>query len=263
MTNTDFVARVQEIAARNPTYRTGGDGSDGTCDCIGLVMGALGREYPMHSSNYFARFEMAELRPLRDGDDLSPGELVYKTRSENNPRYDLHERYKKGGRYFASTLLDYYHVGVVTRVYPMEITHCTSTGSINGIARDTTLDGWTYAGEVDGLDYDEETEGEASMSTVMQVYAENGKPVNLRQRPDVNSPKVGEVSVGTEIEVVEQAAGWATIWLDGARYYMMDKFLVPVSDEPDDAQSADGQTVAVTLLLSAAQALYEALKGVM
>lgn len=261
MTNTEFVERVQEIAARNPTYRTGGDGSDGTCDCIGLVMGALGRKYPMHSSNYFARFEMAELRPLGDGDDLYPGELVFKARNENNPRYDLHARYKQGGRYFASTLLDYYHVGVVTGIWPLEITHCTSTQNVNGIARDTTIDGWTHAGVVAGLDYDEETEDEASMT--MQVYAENGKPVNLRQRPDVNSPKVGEVAVGMEVEVVEQAAGWATIRYDGKRCYMMDKFLVPVSDTPVDEQSTDGQTVSITLPLSAAQALYEALKGVM
>lgn len=262
MTNTDFVARVQEIAARNPTYRTGGDGSDGTCDCIGLVMGALGRKYPMHSTNYFARYEVY-MDTLAADDELDPGALVFKSRSATNPRYDLNDRYKQGGRYFTGDLLDYYHVGVVTRVYPLEITHCTSTGSINGIARDNTLDGWTHAGTVAGLDYDEETEDEASMSTLMEVYAENGKPVNLRQRPDVNSPKVGEVSVGTEVEVVEQAAGWATIRLYGARYYMMDKFLVPVGDEPDDVQSTDGQTVAVTLPLSAAQALYEALKGVM
>lgn len=261
MTNTEFVERVKAIADTDPTYRKGGDGSDGTCDCIGLVMGALGREYPMHSTNYFSRYELEELREITDGSDLYLGDLVFKARHESNPRYDLNARYKAGGRYHTGDLLDYYHVGVVTGIWPLEITHCTSTQNVNGIARDTTIDGWTHAGVVAGLDYDEETEDEASMT--MQVYAENGKPVNLRQRPDVNSPKVGEVAVGMEVEVVEQAAGWATIRYDGKRCYMMDKFLVPVSDTPVDEQSTDGQTVSITLPLSAAQALYEALKGVM
>lgn len=260
MTNIEFVDRVKAIAATNPTYRTGGDGSDGTCDCIGLVMGAMGKKYPMHSTNYFARFELAELRPLRDGSDLYPGELVFKARNENNPQYDLHARYKKGGRYFASTLLDYYHVGVVTGIWPLEITHCTSTGDINGIARDTSIDGWTHAGEVSGLDYEEETEDKTIMSVQMKVYAENGKPVNLRQRPSTASPKTGEISVGSVVNVTEQADGWATIRLDGTNHYMMSKFLSPVDTADAEPQETTGRTVTITLPESTAQALMEALK---
>ena len=36
-----FLAALQQMADARPTYRTGGSGKDGTCDCIGLIIGAL------------------------------------------------------------------------------------------------------------------------------------------------------------------------------------------------------------------------------
>lgn len=75
MTNTEFVKRVLEISATNPTYRTGGDGRDGTCDCIGLVMGALGGKFDMHSTNYFARYKLAnEPNQMTDEEELELGD---------------------------------------------------------------------------------------------------------------------------------------------------------------------------------------------
>lgn len=38
-----FLEKVQEITASKPTYKLGHDGSDGTCDCIGLIIGAIRR----------------------------------------------------------------------------------------------------------------------------------------------------------------------------------------------------------------------------
>lgn len=38
-----FLSEVAKIKSEAPTYREGGDGSDGTCDCIGLVIGAIRR----------------------------------------------------------------------------------------------------------------------------------------------------------------------------------------------------------------------------
>ena len=56
MTTQAFLNAVCAIADAAPSYREGGTGADGTCDCIGLVMGAmyaLGRaKYDLHSSNY-------------------------------------------------------------------------------------------------------------------------------------------------------------------------------------------------------------------
>lgn len=257
MTNKEFVNRVLEIAATNPTYRTGGDGSDGTCDCIGLVMGALGGEFPMHSTNWFARYRMENGVESREpDDDLYLGDLVYKARNPGNPRYDLHERYRDGGRYFTGDLTDYYHVGVVTQEYPLRITHCTSGNGANGIVTDTSADGWTHFGMIGGLVYeDDEACAEEETSPEIReamVIAENGFTVNMRQRPDKAAPILLAVPIGETVTVEEEAQGWAAISYQGKRGYMMTKFLDFTEEE----------SVIITISKSAAAALKAALANI-
>lgn len=250
-----FLENVQKIAGSNPTYREGGSGKDGTCDCIGLIMGAIGKKYDMHSTNYFARFQMRTLDNLLDESQLHEGAIVYKSKRDTS---QLNARYQPGGRYYNNDMLDYYHVGVVTKIDPLEITHCTSTNSINGIAYDDSIRAWSRFGDL--LDV-ELTEEEPMNTTVMEVYAENGKPVNVRMRPDVDSPKRSEIAVGELVNVLEQADGWAKISNLAGNGYMMSKFLRAPDEggEPDNGET-EGQMVTVTMPVSAAQALYEALK---
>ena len=267
MKNTEFVERVQAIAATSPTYRTGGDGSDGTCDCIGLIMGAIGKEYPMHSTNYFARFEMAELAPIRKNTEIELGNLVYKERDDGSPGYDLHERYKQGGRYFSSTLLDYYHVGVVTSVDPFVITHCTQTDGVDGIDYDTSLNGWTYYGEAADVEYDEtfepeELHKETALFDLSVVYSENGKPVKLRSTPSTKLPYIAEVPNGAQVEVLERAGEWCTIRWNGQRGYMMSQFLRVIGTAEPEPEPPQAE-VTITLSASAAYELYKALIGVL
>ena len=237
MTNTKFVERVKAIADTNPTYRTGGDGSDGTCDCIGLIMGALGREFPMHSTNYFARYELAdEPDNITEYYDPELGDLVFKARDEKNPKYDLHERYKPGGRYFVGDLLDYYHVGVVTGTDPLVITHCTESAQANGIAKDYTLEGWTRFGVVDDMEYEGQWDEPAPVHDLAIVYSEDGNPVRMRKAPTTASETIVKVPRGAQVEVVESAADWSTIVYNGQRGYMMSEFLrvvgmVPAEDD--------------------------------
>lgn len=231
MTGKEFADGVAVIAGTYPTYRTGGIGRDGTCDCIGLVMGAmyaLGHsEYPVHSSNYFVRREVYNLQRVDAmEDDLQPGMLLFKARSDGNTSYDLHMRYRQGGRYFTGDLLDYYHVGVVTGVNPLEITHCTSTGQTDGIARDRTLDSWTHACMVRGVDYREEADGaaEEAVETAI-VTAQSGSTVNLRKYPDKASAKLAKVPVGEAVYVYEEADGWSKVKWNGVAGYMMSRYL--------------------------------------
>ena len=213
---------------------------DGTCDCIGLVMGAmyaLGHsEYPMHSSNYFARCEVDNLQRVDAmEDELQPGMLLFKARSDGNPSYDLHERYKPGGRYYKNgDLLDYYHVGVVTSTEPLVITHCTETGLINGIARDYTLDGWTHVGTVDDMEYEDQWgDAPAPVHDIAIVYSEDGNPVRMRKAPTTDSETLIKVPKGAQVEGVETADGWSTILWNGKRGYMMSEFLRVIGMVPD------------------------------
>lgn len=267
MTTKEFCTEVSRIAGTSPTYRTGGTGRDGTCDCIGLVMGAmyaLGHsEYPMHSSNYFARCEVDNLHRVDAmEDELQPGMLLFKARSDGNPRYDLHMRYRQGGRYFTGDLLDYYHVGVVTAVNPLEITHCTSTSQTDGISRDRTLDSWTHAGMVRGVDYREDDGGaeEEAVETAI-VTAQSGSTVNLRVRPGEKASLVMRVPIGRRVTVLERASGWAHVQVDGTTGYMMEAFLA--SGDDSDAAAKDADMVTLQLPREAAMALYEAFTKVL
>ena len=122
-----FLDQVDVISAMQPDYRHGGSGDDGTCDCIGLVIGAIrrgGGAWPgMHGSNYAARNEMISLTEINEARDLSVGELVFKHYRPGERGYDLPERYRGGLDWN-----DYYHVGVVISVAPLKIRHMSSPG---------------------------------------------------------------------------------------------------------------------------------------
>lgn len=259
----DFLEGVRRIAASNPTYRTGGDGSDGTCDCIGLIMGAMGGKFDMHSTNWFARYQTFGMDPIHH-DTYEPeiGDILYKARNPSNPKYDLHERYVTG-RYATGDLLDYYHVGVVTNVAPLEITHCTSTGSVNGIAYDSTAESWTHVGILANVDYDEPAmvEEAATANKVAVVYSENRKPVKLRPIPSTDKPYIAEVPFGAQVEIIEKADGWAKVIWGSKRGYMMTDFLGVIGKVPADEPAKN--KVTITLSASAALELQKALSGVL
>lgn len=239
---SEFLEKVEEIAAENPTYRNGGSGTDGTCDCIGLIMGAMQRcghgKYPLHGSNYFARNETVEPEHVKA---WAKGMIVYKAREPQDSGYDLPERYQEGGAYYNGDLLDYYHVGVVTGVFPLEITHCTSSGGVNGIRRDITekeYRAWKWGGFVNGVDYGWTEEDEpVSVETKGIVKSPDGKPVKLRKDPSTKNPYIGKVPVGDEVTVHESTGDWATVTWNGKRGYMMTRFIEmeePV--EPDEPE---------------------------
>ena len=242
-TSKELAREVEALALTVTGYETGKSGQNGLCDCIGLVMGAmtnLGRgSYPMHSTNYFARYQMDSLRILSDAELLSAGQLVYKA---NNDQSDLNDRYKQGGRYYTGDLLNYYHVGVVTDVNPLEITHCTSIGGISGIKRDSTIKGWTHVGEVRGVDYARSTGTqieEAKNMAQAVVSASNGKPVRMRKMPGTDAPTLAKLDVGTVVDVVEQAGEWSTIIApNGTRGYMMSSFLA-LAEAPSESAPAE------------------------
>lgn len=143
-----FLAAVDAIAREAPVYRLGGKGADGTCDCIGLIIGAVNRcgvKWPgIHGSNWAARNAMTGLHPVTGADSLAIGNLVYKAKTPGQSGYRLPERYAS-----CADRNDYYHVGVVRSVSPLRILHCTSPG---GVKADTRLGRWAYAGALRLLD---------------------------------------------------------------------------------------------------------------
>lgn len=225
-----FLKNIKKIQASNPIYQTGGTGQDGTCDCIGLIMGAMymagHKRYDMHSTNYFSRYQMQTLDNINNGYEI--GSIVYKRREDNGT---LNDRYKPGGRYFTGDLCDYYHAGVVTSVNPLIITHCTSTANTSGIIEDTKIGNWSVAGRLKDIDYtnfveEEEKEEETMTTKTAIVTSTDGNPVKLRADPSTKNRYIAKIPIGTKVEVIESAQGWAHIKVNGKIGYMMEEFLI-------------------------------------
>lgn len=224
ITFTQFLTGIQKNEARITHYQSGGDGSGGGCDCIGLLIGAIrlagGKWTGTHGSNYAARYAMRTLARITEP---FLGEIVYKAKEPGEKGYDLPAKYKTSG-----DLLDYYHVGVVTSINPLKITHCTSVAG--GIKVDTTLGQWEYGGELKMVDY-----GGDAMDVMYQamVTAVSGRTVNLRANPSEKAKVLKSVPVGAEVDVLDDTdPNWTKIAYNGMTGYMMSKFLT-VPEEID------------------------------
>lgn len=256
ITRERFLEKVEEIAQSNPSYKEGRDGSDGACDCIGLVIGAIRRAggswTGTHGSNYAARYEMRELLPVMDAGELCLGDVVYKARTPGQAGYALPERYKND-----PDQRDYYHVGVVTATSPLEITHCTGPG----IVRDTKLGKWTYRGRLEKVAYDS-AEGMETMAQTAKVTATSGSTVKMRSKPSTSDGLYWEVPVGAEVQVAEISGGWAKVRYGDRTGYMMTEFLDMGGQEMTEAggtaEAAPGGEL-ITVQRAALQAVYEAL----
>lgn len=217
ITLNDFLSGIQRNEARITHYQSGGDGSGGGCDCIGLIIGAIrlagGKWSGTHGSNWAARNAMRTLNRITEP---FLGEVVYKAKEPGEKGYDLPAKYKTSG-----DLKDYYHVGVVTGIDPLCITHCTSVAG--GIKRDSALGQWAYGGELKYVDY-----GGEDMDVMYQaiVTAVSGRTVNLRANPSRNARVLQAVPVGAEVDVLQETDDtWSWVFWNGEQGYMMRTFL--------------------------------------
>lgn len=216
-----FLSAVDAIQAERPTYRLGGKAADGTCDCIGLIIGALNRcgvKWPgIHGSNWAARNAMAWLLPVSDASDLAVGDIVYKARRPGETGYSLPERYAAD-----PDRADYYHVGVVRSVSPLRIVHCTSPG---GVVTDAKLGKWAYRGGlslIDRSDYSPEDTPEAVCAGTATVTASSGSTVNIRSGSSKSGKVLMKVPVGSEVTVLEVNGSWAMVEVPMTGYIMTD-----------------------------------------
>ena len=247
-----FLAGIRENAARIHEYELGHDGSDGESDCIGLIIGAVelaGGKWPgVHGSNWAARNAMADLGHIEHEWRYYPGMIVYKAKEPGENGYSLPDRYKD-----SSDLRDYYHVGVVTGIDPLEITHCTSVSG--GIKVDDKQGTWAWGGKLKYVDYSEDMEDEPVESYRAIVTANNGRTVNLRAQPDKKSTIIGRVPIGDSVQVTEDLDEWSKVSWNGKTGYMMTGFLAKA--DPGEEPEADEVTVPRDLLETWADVLEE------
>lgn len=245
MTKEEFLSRVDQIANEKPKYMVGRDGSDGYCDCIGLLKGAVRRCGETWEggvgSNYCARFGTIGLKAIVSDAELHPGDIVYKHRTADDPKYDLPARYRHGGQDDTGDYNDYCHIGVVTAVHPLRITHMTEPTS----KVDTRLGKWSHFGRLYCFADDQE-KGKDPMEKVKVGGGNTEKPINMRATMNSSSRLIAEIPQGAEVMLVSWGPTWSEIQYNGKGGYVRTEYI---------KREGDGEKVMITLSAESVRAL--------
>lgn len=244
-----FLSYLLWIETLKPRYRHGRIGADGYCDCIGLGIGALERAglhwRGVHGSNWAARNAVEGLERIGDG-NLEVGDWVFKAdpTGKNLPdRYDGDPDQN-----------DYYHVGYVLSVEPLDIIHCTKSRGVDGVTHDHRIGRWAYRGwskyipaeqrgfvpavasgsadedlpaqSADAITGGELTAAEGAEWLPATVTAERGSTVKIRAKPSSRCRLYWLVPVGAELLTLnDRPDGWTPVRYKDKKGYMMSKFL--------------------------------------
>ena len=223
---------ILHVADGVRSYRSGGSGSDGTCDCIGLIIGGLkrcGYKWPgIHGSNWSIR--NAVENKSTDG-NLREGMLVFKYRSRGDTGYALPDRYASD-----PDQRDYYHVGYVLSADPLDIIHCTTPGPI---VHDHKIGKWRVHADLKVVDYsDSQKTTEVMIHMTAIVHSDNGKGANLRKSMDTHSTLLERIPEGSEVELLGSKDGWANVTYRKMTGYVKTEFLA--IEDASETQPIDG-----------------------
>ena len=227
-----FIEKVHEIAAEKPTYLLGQDGRNGTCDCVGLAIGAYrragGNYKGGHGSNWSARNEM---QTMGSAFKMEVGAVVYKAYLPGQKGWNLPQAYANH-----PDQNDYYHVGVVISVTPLQIMHCTKSATVDGITIDTKIGVWRYGGRWDGISYDNIIEEDPIVAEPIGkavVVAKTGTTVRMREQANGTSTVIAHVPLGTIVDVMESTGDWQKIRNGSVVGWMMTAFLKGADAPPE------------------------------
>lgn len=207
-------------------------------DCSGAFVAAY-RQHGLtlyHGSNHIARMAVARLLPVSEG---GPGMAAFRLRRPREAGYDLPAAYRPGGPNYNGDENDYYHIGLV------DADGCTvlnAQNPKNGFGA-SPLSGWDAAAQLLDVAYDKEEFPVTEKK--MAVFAQNGKPVNLRSSPGKDAPILAQVPVGTLVTMLSQDGEWACVRYGARQGYMMAEFL----REPEENDPLRGQIDDIRRLL--------------
>ena len=203
---------------------------------------------------------MATFGCIEKAGEMFLGEIVYKAREPGEANYALPDRYKD-----SDDLRDYYHVGVVTGIAPLEIIHCTSVEG--GIAYDGAMGAWRWGGQLKYVDYDE---GGGQMEPIYQakVHAEgNDYPVKMRAQPNTSAEVLAKIQQGTIVDVMgivgSDEGDWSFILYGDQTGYMMNKFLLPVNEDETEAETVTVHRETLEEWEAVMEEMAEAIRGML
>ena len=220
-------------------YESPGTNDKNGIDCSGMFVKMYRDQGAKiyHGSNTIFREYCSETGEIHSAKDLQVGMAVFKCK----PWTDA----DKGNRWYGTSPGNLSHIGFVTSVNPLEITHCTSP-----VAKtDSTIGKWAFWGKLKDVDYSGTPSPEPSpdpepITVTKMVFAENGKPVNLRYGPSLDKKIMDEIPVGETVTLSQIKGSWSKVSWRKKTGWMMNAFLVdpdtPVPDpDPEPAPDPD------------------------
>ena len=216
-------------------YATPGSNDSRGIDCSGAFVYAYRQfgESIYHGSNRIIRVFCHDVRRVASVDELKVGMAIFKAREDLSR---LKAEYKPGGRYYDAALpCDYYHMGLVTSVRPLEIINATPPR----VRIDSDLSKWRCAGYLNAVDYAGSAPGPGPVYA--EVTAPSGRTVNLRRSPSKTAAVLVRVPIGETVEVLAQTSElWWNVRYGRYAGYMMREFLVMLPpDGPETPQSSN------------------------
>lgn len=165
------------------------------------------------------------MKKIENISELKVGDVVFQTYEPGQSGYALPGRYKKGGAYYNGDVRDYMHIGVVTGVNPLNITHMWKPT----VKVETKLGYFTYKGWLKRLGNEPVPELPAQTPQAnckARVTAKSGRYVKMRKEPSTKCGIYEEIPIGATVRIEEPGEQWARIsygrW---SNYYMMAQFL--------------------------------------
>ena len=215
-------------------------------DCIGSIwkiLEAYGAKADSIGSNWFARHELRNMRPLTRRDQLYNGCAVLKTKLKGESGYALPDRYLSD-----DDLIDYNHIGVGTSdgLILDSTRYKDAKGAYvrNGPGISTASIGpqsWDIIADFEDVAY---TPGEAkpmanTASNLAYINLPADKTVKHRIKPSDQSPWHGYIKGGEAVEIISASGDWTRAKHGGHDGYIMSTFITAAAPAPADPLAVD------------------------
>lgn len=239
--------------------------SPGTNDINGIdCSGAWVRCYKkhgftiLHGSNSIYRKECSSTGKINSSSDLRVGMMVFKNRFDNKEP----DKYKNDG------LGNFYHIGCVTNINPLVITHATSPNAKQDTKFNSNMNGWSHWGIGNKVELTETINTDITDDGGSEIVAESGElmdkncrvvtgdktSVNMRKTGSIKGALVARIPYDSIVLVTSDTGGAyvGTRWKDvngiyrvqGKIYtgYMAREFLEVYDENSTDSSAATEET---------------------
>ena len=227
-------------------------------DCIGSIWKILeryGAKTSYVGSNWFARHELKNMRPLTDKSQLYDGCAVLKTVLPNQSGYALPDRYLSD-----ADPIDYNHIGIGTDDGQILDSTRTASGR-DGPGVSTAKIGpnsWDIIAEFEDVEYSDvpsEPPQEGVDTVTGYINLPPTSNVFHRISPSNGSQWYGRINGGEAVEIVSDSGEWTRVRYGGHDGYVMSKFITTDATTQPDPMPPDVQDVDKAALIAEGKGL--------